>query len=43
MGFYGTGFYEERYRWDGGQWRIAFLRLTRTRFEPDPLRPAVRL
>ena len=33
-GFYGTGFYEERYRWDNGQWRIAFMRLTRTRFEP---------
>ena len=33
-GFYGTGFYEERYRRDRGQWRIAFMRLTRTRFEP---------
>jgi hypothetical protein len=33
-GFYGTGFYEERYRWDNGQWRIAFMRLMRTRFEP---------
>jgi hypothetical protein len=33
-GFYGTGFYEERYRRDNGRWRIAFMRLTRTRFEP---------
>ncbi|NKJ40480.1 nuclear transport factor 2 family protein [Rhizobium sp. SG570] len=31
--FHGTGFYEERYRWDNGQWRIAFICLTRTRFE----------
>lgn len=33
-GFYGTGFYEERYSRVSGQWRIAFMRLTRTRFEP---------
>ncbi|WP_431015334.1 nuclear transport factor 2 family protein [Bradyrhizobium pachyrhizi] len=33
-GFYGTGFYEERYHLDDGRWRIAFMRLTRTRFEP---------
>lgn len=41
-GFYGTGFYEERYQRQDGAWRIAFMRLTRTRFEPliDAARPA---
>lgn len=33
-GFRGYGFYEERYRLVEGAWRIAVMRLTRTRFEP---------
>jgi hypothetical protein len=30
---FGYGYYEEEYRKDGGEWRIAFLRLTRIRVD----------
>ncbi|MBR0642713.1 nuclear transport factor 2 family protein [Plastoroseomonas hellenica] len=33
-GFCGYGFYEERYRRFAGAWRIAHMRLARTRFDP---------
>jgi hypothetical protein len=33
-GFSGFGHYEEEYRKDGAEWKIAFLRLTRLRIDP---------
>ena len=35
-GFFGYGHYEEEYRKQGDEWRIAFLRLTRLRFDALP-------
>ena len=35
-GFHGYGHYEEEYRRLSGSWRIAFLRLTRLRFDALP-------
>jgi hypothetical protein len=33
-GFTGYGHYEEEYRKEGGEWKIAFLRLTRLKLNP---------
>jgi SnoaL-like domain len=35
-GFYGFGHYEEEYRFDNGEWKISFLRLTRLRIDAVP-------
>ncbi len=34
FGFVGNGHYEEEYRKEGGEWRIAFMRLTRLKMTP---------
>jgi len=43
-GFRGYGHYEEEYRLEDGDWKIAFLRLTRLRIDAiDPAQPAPRM
>ena len=43
-GFFGYGHYEEEYRRVDGEWKIAFLRLTRLRLDPIPVdAPAPRM
>jgi len=36
VGFFGYGHYEEEYRREKGEWKFAFLRLTRLRIDPLP-------